>query len=158
MKTSSAWILPTATWLGWVALALAIGFVFANQAFAKGGSTDPRQLIQDTGKMTAEKAQTLWQRIDEGRLKNRTRDQIVAWVIMGLLAGGLLHGFGKRSLLVSVILGLAGAFIGGIVANVTQLNLGLGPVLVTYEDLLFTLVGAVMIICIVRWATSKRAS
>lgn len=158
MKTLSAWILPFATRLALVALALAIGFGFASQAFAEAGSTDPGQLIQDAGKATAEKAQTLWQRIDERRLKNRTPDQIVAWIIMGLLAGGLLHGFGRRSLSVSVVLGLVGAFIGGIVANVTQLNLGLGPALVTYEDLLFTLVGAVMIICVVRWTTRKRAS
>ncbi len=42
--------------------------------------------------------------------------------------------------------------IGGIVANVSQLNLGLGPVLITYEELLFTLLGGVLILWGARWS------
>ncbi len=109
--------------------------------------------IQETGQAAVTKIQTLWQRIDERRLKNRTPDQIVAWVIMGLLVGGLLYRFGKRNLVASVLLGLVGAFIGGILANVLQINLGLGPVLITYEELLFTLLGGFLMLCASRWGT-----
>ncbi len=121
-----------------------------NQA---GGTNGARQFIQETGQAAVDRIQTLWQRIDEKRIKNRTPDQIVAMVVMGMLAGGLLYRFGKRGQVSSVMLGLVGAFIGGMIANVSKLNLGLGPVLITYEDLLFTLFGAVLIICGARWSS-----
>jgi uncharacterized membrane protein YeaQ/YmgE (transglycosylase-associated protein family) len=118
-----------------------------------GATNQARQFIQETGQAAVNHVQTLWQRIDEKRLKNRTPDQIVAWIIMGCLAGGLLYRFGKKNQFTSILFGLIGAFIGGILANVTQLNLGLGPVLITYEDLLFTLAGGVLMILIVRWSS-----
>jgi uncharacterized membrane protein YeaQ/YmgE (transglycosylase-associated protein family) len=112
-----------------------------------------KEFIQEHGQAAVESVQTLWQRIDEKRLKNRTADEVVAMVIMGMLVGGLLYRFGKRGPVMSVIFGLIGAFIGGIVANVTQVNLGLGPILITYEDLLFSLLGAVLMICGARWSS-----
>lgn len=112
-----------------------------------------KEFIQEHGQAAVEGVQTLWQRIDEKRLKNRTPDEIVAMVIMGMLVGGLLYRFGKRGQVTSIIFGLIGAFIGGIVANVTQVNLGLGPILITYEDLLFSLLGAVLMICGARWSS-----
>ncbi len=117
------------------------------------GTDQANQTIRETGQAAVTKAQTLWQRIDERRLKNRTPDQIVAWVIMGLLVGGLLYRFGKRNQVTSVLFGLVGAFIGGILANVSQINLGLGPVLITYEDLLFTVLGGFLMLCATRWST-----
>jgi len=119
-------------------------------------SAEVNQKIQENGQAALEKVQVLWQRIDERRLKNRTRDQIVAWVIVGFLAGGLLFRLGRGGQLTSIAYGLFGAFVGGILANVTQLNLGWGPVLITYEDLLFTLLGAVFMPLGIRWLVASR--
>jgi hypothetical protein len=50
-------------------------------------ASETKEKIQDAGKTAANKLEQLWQRIDEQRLKNRTPDEIVAWLIMGLLVG-----------------------------------------------------------------------
>jgi uncharacterized membrane protein YeaQ/YmgE (transglycosylase-associated protein family) len=112
--------------------------------------------IQDAGQAAETKIQQLWRRIDEQRLKNRTPDQIVAWIIMGLLVGGLIHQISKFNKLVTLLLGLAGAFVGGIIANLTQIDLGLGPVLIRYEDLLASLIGGLLIVFGARFLGRKK--
>ena len=113
--------------------------------------------IQDASQTAETKIQEIWRRIDGQRLKNRTPDQIVAWVIMGLLVGGLIHQFSRLNKVATLLLGLAGAFLGGILANVTQIDLGLGPVLIRYEDLLASLIGGLLIVFAARWLASRRA-
>jgi uncharacterized membrane protein YeaQ/YmgE (transglycosylase-associated protein family) len=121
-------------------------------------TTEAEKKLQEAQETAKNHWEALWRRIDEARLKNRTPDQIVAWVIMGLLVGGLIHQFSKFKKITTLLLGLAGAFVGGIVANVTQFDLKLGPVLIRYEDLLSSLVGGLMIILIARWFASRRSS
>ncbi len=121
----------------------------AGKVEARAGEAS--QAIHETGQAALNNIEVLWQRIDERRLKNRTPDELVAWVIMGLLVGGLLYRVGGRGQLSSILLGLVGSFLGGIVAHVAQLNFGLGPVLITYEDLLCTLVGGLLILGGARW-------
>src|SRR4030095_2035810 len=41
--------------------------------------------VEDAGKTALSRIEQLWAKIDAARLKNRTRDQVVAWAIMGLL-------------------------------------------------------------------------
>ena len=106
--------------------------------------------IQDTRQSAETKLQEVWKRIDEKRIKNRTPDEIIAWVIMGLLVGGLIQKFSRRDWRVTLLLGLVGAFIGGIAANLFQLNLKLGPVLIRYEELLASLFGGILIVLLVR--------
>jgi uncharacterized membrane protein YeaQ/YmgE (transglycosylase-associated protein family) len=114
-------------------------------------AADTEKKIQETSEAAQTKLQELWQRIDEKRIKNRTRDEIIAWVIMGLLVGGLIQKFSKFNRATTLLLGLIGAFIGGILANVTQLNLELGPVLIRYEELLASLIGGILIVLVARW-------
>ena len=121
-------------------------------------AADTEKKIQDTRQSAETKLQELWGRIDEKRLKNRTPDEIVAWVIMGLLVGGLIQKFSKRNWLVTLLLGLVGAFIGGIVANVIQLNLQLGPVLIRYEELLASLIGGILIVLAARWLAPPKST
>jgi uncharacterized membrane protein YeaQ/YmgE (transglycosylase-associated protein family) len=111
--------------------------------------------IKDTGRAAAVELEGLWQTIDENRLKNRTWDEVVAWVIMGVLVGATAGMFTSLKSTGSgragrLLLGLAGAFLGGMVVHVTRFDLGLGPVLIRYEELLFSFLGAVLLILVVR--------
>lgn len=106
------------------------------------------QAVTDAGQTALTGIETVWKRIDERRLKNRTPDELVGWALMGLLVAGLLYRFTRGTQGKAIILGLVGAFLGGIVANVFQINLGLGPVLIRYEDLLCSLIGGVVLLIV----------
>src|SRR5262249_56623775 len=102
-----------------------------------------------------EKLRNLWRRVEDSRLKNRTPDEIVAWVIMGVLVGAVAGmmtslkttGLGKLGRL---FLGLAGAFLGGVAVHVTNVDFGMGPVLIRYEELLFSFAGAIVLLVVAR--------
>ena len=123
---------------------------------ASAAASETREEIQDAGKAAKGKLYQLWQRIDEARLKNRTPDEIVGWLIMGLLVGGILARATDLRRWSALAFGLIGAFLGGIVAHVTELDLGLGPVLIRYEDLLVSLVGGVLILLGARRFMSRK--
>lgn len=114
------------------------------------------QSIDETGKAAANKLEQLWERIDAKRLKNRTVDEIVAWVIMGLLVGGVLAQFMRVNRVGALALGLGGSLIGGMVVHVAQIDLGLGPVLIRYEDLLFSLAGSLLVILAIRLLMKRK--
>ena len=109
----------------------------------------------DAGRAVENSFENLWRRADESRLKNRTRDEMVAWVIMGILVGAVAGmmtslkttGLGKLGRL---LLGLAGAFLGGVVVHLTKVDFGMGPVLIRYEELLFSFAGAIGLIVVAR--------
>jgi uncharacterized membrane protein YeaQ/YmgE (transglycosylase-associated protein family) len=135
-----------------------------NVSQAKASQTNAPGLAQQVGATATEVTQTtlnqvesLWKRIDERRLKNRTPDELVAWALMGLLVGGLVYRFSNLSQLTTILIGLIGAFIGGIVANVLQLDLGLGPVLIRYEDLICSLAGGLVLFFVWRWFKGRMA-
>jgi uncharacterized membrane protein YeaQ/YmgE (transglycosylase-associated protein family) len=119
-------------------------------------ATEVTQNIQDSGQIAASAAEDVWKRIDEKRLKNRTLDELVAWALMGLLVGGLLYRLSNLGQFKTIIVGLLGAFIGGIVANVLQLNLGLGPVLIRYEELICSLLGGLALFFALKWYRSRK--
>lgn len=119
-------------------------------------STQTVQAIDETGKAALSKFEQLWHQIDTQRLKNRTFDEIVAWLIMGLLVGGVLAQFMKMNRMGALALGLIGAFLGGIVVHLAQIDLGLGPVLIRYEDLLFSLLGSVLVVFVIRVLTKRK--
>ena len=116
--------------------------------------------VEQAGRSAVNEAEQLWQRIDAARLKNRTPDEVVAWVLMGLLVGGLAgmmtslkpSGLGKLG---RVLLGLTGAFVGGMVVRVTRLDFGWGPVLIRYEELFVSLLGAVLLILLAKIIRSR---
>src|SRR5262249_573314 len=119
-------------------------------------ATEATQALQNTGERALNKVEALWLRIDQRRLVNRTPDEIVAWALMGLLVGGLLYRVTKLTQVTTILLGLVGAFVGGILANVLQLDFGSGPILVRYEDLICSLVGGFVLLYV--WGLLKKGS
>ena len=123
--------------------------------------TTPTFALDDTVKDAAdaveENVETLWERIDEARLVNRTPVQIVAWVIMGIVAAALA-GFvtSFRSNGWRLALGLAGAFIGGIMLSVLDFKMKMNPIIIRVEELIFSLFGAVLLIIIWRLVLRRK--
>ncbi len=83
-----------------------------------------------------------------------TSGEIITWVIIGLLSGSAAaalltrnrRGFG---LIGNLLLGLVGAFIGGILFNLLNISI-LENVTVSLGDLIAGLVGAVVVVLFVR--------
>jgi len=118
--------------------------------------------VQEAGAAAANKIEEIWKRIDESRLKNRTRDEIVAWIIMGTLVGavgGLFTVLRTTAMqrLGMVALGLLGAFLAGVATHVLKLDFGMGPVLIRYEDLILSLAGGLFLIGLSRVVMARRS-
>jgi uncharacterized membrane protein YeaQ/YmgE (transglycosylase-associated protein family) len=87
---------------------------------------------------------------------------IIGWIIFGLVAGllarWLLPGKDPGGCIVTVVLGIAGAVVGGFVARVmgvaNSLTLGDRNFLM---QLLFAVIGAVIILAVYRMVAGKRA-
>jgi uncharacterized membrane protein YeaQ/YmgE (transglycosylase-associated protein family) len=97
-------------------------------------AADEPGLVDKTKDAAQETAAT----VDQAGLKNRTPDQIVAFVITGMLVGSLEGMMTSRKPtglghLGRLVLGLVGAFVGGMVVRLTGLNFGWGPVLMLAE-------------------------
>ena len=129
------------------------------KAAVQGAVKDAKGAVAGVGREVETGFENLWRRVDEGRLKNRTRDEVVAWVIMGVLVGAVAGMMTRLKptglgLMGRLLLGLGGACLGGLVGHLTKIDFGLGPVLIRYEELLFSLVGAILLIVVVRMIRS----
>jgi uncharacterized membrane protein YeaQ/YmgE (transglycosylase-associated protein family) len=79
--------------------------------------------------------------------------ELIVWLIVGGLAGSLAgrlvtwkkEGFGRWA---NFAIGMAGAVIGGFLFNVLNLDLGLGELKVTFEDLLAAWLGSLLLIAV----------
>jgi uncharacterized membrane protein YeaQ/YmgE (transglycosylase-associated protein family) len=126
----------------------------------KAAAQTAAERVQDAGAAAAEEARNVWSRISDSRLKNRTFDELLAWLIIGVMVGALAGmftspnstGVGKLGRLG---VGLAGAFLGGMIVRVMQIDFGWGPVLIRFEEVLFSIVGAVLLVVVMRLIRSK---
>ncbi len=92
-----------------------------------------------------------------------TIDQLIVWLIVGSVAGTLAgrlvtlrkEGLGRWT---NLGVGMVGALIGGLLLKVLQkvhpINLGLGEIKVTFEDLLAAFLGSLLFV-VVWWAVAK---
>lgn len=80
--------------------------------------------------------------------------QLIVWLIIGAFAGAiagiLVRGRGQGPL-VNVLVGLAGALIGGVIFNLLKINPDLGKLTFTGRDFLAALVGAIIFLILIRW-------
>ena len=85
--------------------------------------------------------------------------KIIVWLIVGALAGtvaGRLMTFTKRGfgLWVNMGVGMLGALVGGLIFRLLPVDLVLGEIKITFEDLISAFVGSVL--CIIVWRLIPR--
>jgi uncharacterized membrane protein YeaQ/YmgE (transglycosylase-associated protein family) len=127
----------------------------------EAAAASTKTTLQEASTAAVNKIDAIWRRVDERRLKNRTRDEIIAWIIIGLLVGNVVGMFSAARCtllqrLGTVAVGLIGAFAGGIIAHVCQLDFGMGPVLIRYEDLVVSIIGGLVLITGVRLFVAQK--
>ena len=90
-----------------------------------------------------------------------TLSEVIVWLIVGALSGSLIgmvvtrkrEGFGRY---VNLGVGLAGALIGGLIFDLLNIDLGLGSVSVSLEDLLSAFVGSLLFLLGIWYARKLR--
>jgi len=83
-----------------------------------------------------------------------TLGQFIVWLVVGAVAGNLARrlvtlkkeGLGRWT---NLGVGMVGALIGGFLFNVFHIDLGLGEIKVTFEELIAAFLGSLL--CIVVW-------
>ena len=85
--------------------------------------------------------------------------EIIVWLIIGALAGtlaGRLVTFTKRGFgpWINMGVGMLGALVGGFLFRLFHIDLGLGEIKITFEDLISAFVGSLL--CIFAWRLIAR--
>ena len=91
---------------------------------------------------------------------NVTVSQIIVWLVVGALAGSLTgivvkgtkKGFGP---LTNLGIGLVGALIGGFIFRAFNIDLGLGDLSISFQELLAAFLGSLIFLCLV-WLIHKK--
>lgn len=86
--------------------------------------------------------------------------QIIVWLIVGAIAGSLTglivkrtkQGFGRFS---NLGIGLVGALIGGLLFWLLDIDLGLGAISVSLEDIVAALLGSILFLILLRWRRKR---
>jgi uncharacterized membrane protein YeaQ/YmgE (transglycosylase-associated protein family) len=82
---------------------------------------------------------------------------LLAWLVLGLIAGVLANFLvgGGGGLIVDIVLGIVGAFVGGFLASA----LGVGDVSgLNLESIVIATIGAILVILVVRAVTRRRVA
>ena len=82
-------------------------------------------------------------------------DQIIVWLVVGAIAGTLIGAVVKRSkkgfgAAANLGIGLVGALIGGLLFKLLKLDLGLGKIAVSLEDIVAATLGSILFLLILR--------
>jgi len=85
---------------------------------------------------------------------------IIAWIIVGLVAGALakliLPGKQGGGWIITLILGLVGAFVGGLIASLVGVDFGAG--LTDWRTWVFAILGSIVVLLIFGAITGRRGS
>ena len=81
----------------------------------------------------------------------------IAWIVMGLIAGViakfLMPGKDPGGIFITIVLGIAGAFVGGFVGS----SLGFGTVTgFDFRSLVLAVIGAIILLVLYRFIKKKR--
>ncbi len=90
---------------------------------------------------------------------NLTVGQLVVWLVVGGLAGNLVgrlvtfkkEGLGRWT---NLGVGMVGALIGGLFFRIFHINLGLGDLKITFEDLIAAFLGSLLFV-VIWWLVAK---
>jgi uncharacterized membrane protein YeaQ/YmgE (transglycosylase-associated protein family) len=90
---------------------------------------------------------------------NLTVGQFIVWLVVGALAGNLagrLVTFKKEGLgrWTNLGVGMVGAVIGGLIFRIFHINLGLGDLKITFEDLIAAFLGSLLFV-VIWWLVAK---
>jgi uncharacterized membrane protein YeaQ/YmgE (transglycosylase-associated protein family) len=90
---------------------------------------------------------------------NLTVGQVIVWFVVGALAGtlaGRLVTFKKEGLgrWTNIGVGMVGALIGGLIFKVFHINLGLGELKITFQDLVAAFLGSLLFV-VIWWLVAK---
>lgn len=83
----------------------------------------------------------------------------IGWIIVGAVAGAVARqvmGAGDKPLINDIILGLVGAFVGGLVASLLNFNRPDGGIAAVLVSLVIAIIGAIVIIFIGRLIMGRR--
>ena len=91
---------------------------------------------------------------------NITLDQIIVWLLIGAIAGTLAGAMVKRSkkgfgVFSNLGIGLVGALIGGALFRLFRLDLGLGSISISLEDIVAAFAGSVLFLIALRLLRKK---
>jgi len=91
---------------------------------------------------------------------NISLDQIIVWLLIGAIAGTLAGAMVKRSkkgfgIFSNLGIGLVGALIGGLLFRLFRLDLGLGSISISLEDIVAAFAGSVLFLIALRLLRKK---
>ena len=91
---------------------------------------------------------------------NISLDQIIVWLLIGAIAGTLAGAMVKRSkkgfgVFSNLGIGLVGALIGGALFRLFRLDLGLGSISISLEDIVAAFAGSVLFLIALRLLRKK---
>jgi uncharacterized membrane protein YeaQ/YmgE (transglycosylase-associated protein family) len=91
---------------------------------------------------------------------NVSLEQIIVWFVVGAIAGSLAglvvkrtrQGFGRFG---NLGVGLVGAVVGGLLFRLLRIDLGLGVISVSLEDIVAAFAGAILFLIALRWVRKR---